>query len=69
MIMFQLILNHKVPHVIIGAKMHEIITSSPSDNVIFFLLGVNNLAPSLQFPQQKKFTFKAMKSPLICHSL
>lgn len=38
MIIFQLILNHKVPHVIIGAKMHEIITTSPSADVIFFVV-------------------------------
>lgn len=33
--MFQLILNHKVLHVIISTNMLEIITSLPSDSVVF----------------------------------
>lgn len=52
MIMLQLFLNHKVQHVIIGTKMHEIITALPLDDEIS--LGISNLASSLHLPTAKE---------------
>lgn len=56
MIIFQLTLNHKVQRVNIGTKMHE--KSELYLQLILFLLGINNLAPSLHFPTAKEIPLK-----------